>query len=79
MRHRTVDGPAVWRLREQLGLTRPAFAVRAGISLSHLKNIEFGPPPGARWPSDRIAHRIATALGCTVEDFSHADDEAEAA
>jgi transcriptional regulator with XRE-family HTH domain len=70
---RTFDGAEMKARREAAGWTRAQFQELSGISVSYQKEIELGPPPGRRWPSDRLARIIAEALGCTVEDISHPD------
>lgn len=66
VRDRTLDGTAVRRRREHLGLTRPALAQLVDVSYSYLGFLERG----EMQPRDRIANDIARGLDCDVEDIS---------
>jgi transcriptional regulator with XRE-family HTH domain len=66
MLKRTVTGTVIRDLRTRRGMERAELAERIGRSTSLIKAIEIG----QRDPSDVVAHRIAAALSCTVDDFS---------
>ena len=79
MKTRVFDGAKMKALREASGWTRRQFQDVSGVSVSYQKELELGPPPGRRWPSDRLARIIADALECEVEDISHPDGAVPAA
>jgi XRE family aerobic/anaerobic benzoate catabolism transcriptional regulator len=58
-------GPAIARLRRAAGLTQTALATTAGISQSHLANIEAGRDE----PSLVVLRDLAKALDCTADDL----------
>ena len=63
-------GKRIRDLRLAKGLTKPQLAAKAGISQSHLSNIEHGGKKGAEvQPSGAILKRIARALEVLVGDL----------
>lgn len=60
-----VNGPALRRLRQQLGIKPAELAGRLGVSTSHLRNIECG----FRQGSPELRYKIARALGVDVTEI----------
>lgn len=71
MRWRTVVREDFTRCVAASGLTQRELAELAGVSRSMIKYVMAGNSQ----PSDRIAAKLATALGCDVNDFSVPKDE----
>lgn len=59
-------GAVVARRRTQAGINRTVFARMVGVSLSHLREIERGEGN----PMLTTQHRIAAALGTTIDDLA---------
>lgn len=57
-------------LRQELGISQMALAVKVGASLSAIQATEYG------WTEPKVgmAQRIAAALGVTVEDIEWLDN-----
>lgn len=74
--HTTEDqrvGETIMRFRERFGYTQEGLALMAGISRSHLANIEAGRKP----LSDRHLALIAKALELTplaIKRYDHAEE-----
>ncbi len=75
MRNRTVDGPLLRDRRIAAGFQIVELARAARVSITMIKYAEVG----ERQLSDVYASRIARALGCAVEDFSHPKPDEAAA
>ncbi|MEU8381714.1 helix-turn-helix transcriptional regulator [Streptosporangium sp. NPDC048865] len=59
------DPKAVRRLRLRKALEQAELAELAGISISHMSKIETG----AGSPGAKVLGKLATALGCEVEEL----------
>lgn len=75
MRNRWADGDRLRAIRIQRQLTQKEVARRAKVRNDTLSSIEAG----RYQPGDLLAHRLALALNCGVEDFSDPRDRRVAA
>ena len=64
-----VDGPTVRRLRAERLINRAELSRRSGVSYPFLCDIETG----RKRASDITAHKIANALGVSVERLAAAE------
>jgi DNA-binding XRE family transcriptional regulator len=74
MKDRTVDGGKLRSLRLTALLRQRELAEQVGVHSTTICHIETD-----KWEaSDLLAHKIAAALNCTVEDFTHAKADTKA-
>jgi transcriptional regulator with XRE-family HTH domain len=73
---RRPNGDAIAERRIQLALTQAGFARVARVSRSYLKDIESGKQTSV---SALVLHKIATHLGCSVDDITQAPQPARGA